>query len=117
MVGMLPDRSGQSEQLGLQLILGDAGADDLVLHFAVLEEQEKGNRANIVFHREVARIVDIDFADFGLLAKFAGELIDDRPDHFAGSAPFGPEIDEDGNGGVDDFGFEIGFSEIKSHGV
>ena len=109
-------RSGQSEQLGLELILGDAGADDLVLHFAVLEEQEEGNRADIVFHCEVARVVDIDLADFGLIAEFAGELIDDRSDHFAGSTPFRPEIDEDGHGGVDDFGFEICFSEVQGHG-
>jgi len=112
----LAGRSGQSEKLGLELILGDAGADDLVLHFAVLEEQEEGDRADIVFHCEVARVVDIDLADFGLIAEFAGELIDDRSDHFAGSTPFRPEIDEDGHGGVDDFGFEICFSEVQGHG-
>ena len=117
-VGMLavPNRSGQSEQLGLELILGHAGADDLVLHFAVLEEQEERDRADIVFHCEVTRVVDIDLADFGLVAKLAGELIDDRSDHFAGSAPFGPEIDEDGYGGVDDFGIEICFGKIEGHG-
>ncbi len=98
------------------MILGDAGADDLIFHFAVLEEQKEGNRAYVVFHREVACVVDIDLADFGLIADFAGKLIDDGSDHFAGAAPFGPEIDENGHGGIDDFGIEIGFSEIEGHG-
>ena len=119
MVGMSTggDRSGQSKKFGLELILGDACANDLVLHFAVLEEQKERDRADIVFHCKVTGIVDIDFADFGLVAEFARELIDDRPNHFAGSAPFGPEVDEDGHGGVDDFGFEIGFGEIEGHGA
>jgi len=108
-------RSGQSEELGLELILGNAGTDDLVLHFAVFEEQEKGNGAHVVFHCEVTCVVDVNLADFGLIAEFAGELIDDRADHFAGAAPFGPEIDENGHGGIDDFGVEIGFGEIKGH--
>ena len=113
---VVADRSGQSKQLCFELILGDAGTDDLILHFAVLEEQEKRDRADIVFHRKVASIVDIDLADFGLVADFAGELIDDRTNHFAGSAPFGPEVDEDGHGGIDDFGFKVAFGEIEGHG-
>lgn len=114
---LVSDRSGESQKLCLELILGDAGTDDLVLHFAVLEEQEEGDRADIVLHREVARVVDIDLTDFGLVAELAGKLVNDRSDHFAGPAPFSPEIDEDGDGGIDDFGFEICFSEIEGHDV
>ena len=108
--------SGQGEEFCLELIFGDAGADDLILHFAVLEKQEKRDRANVVFDREIASIVDVDFADLCLVAEFSGELVDDGPDHFAWAAPFGPEIDEDGHGRVDDFGIEIVFSEIEGHG-
>lgn len=38
--GKNPMKSSQGLEFRLQLLLGDAGTDDLVLHFAVLEEQQ-----------------------------------------------------------------------------
>ena len=36
-----------------------------------------------------------------------GELINHRPDHFTGAAPFGPEINKHRRGGLKYFGVEI----------
>ncbi len=103
----------ERQELRLELVLGDAGADDLVLHFAVLEEEQEGDRADAVFDGELAGVVDIDLADLGAAGDVGGELIDDGSDHFAGAAPFGPEVDEDRHVGVNDFGLEIGFGEFE----
>jgi hypothetical protein len=109
-------RSGECLELRLELVLGDAGADDLVLDLAVLEEQQQGNGADVVLHGEVARVIDVDLADLGGCSDFGCDLVDHRANHFAGAAPFGPEVHEDGHVGVDDFGLEIRFVECQSHG-
>jgi len=105
----------QSQQLGFQLILGDIGTDDLVFDFTVLEKQQERNGTNAIFHGEITRLIHIDFADFGLSFDVIGELIDDRTDSFARSAPFGPEIDQNGNGRLKNFGLEIAVSECVCH--
>ena len=88
--------SGQGEELGLELVLGDVGSDDLILDLAILEEQKEGDTANAVLRRQFAGVVNVDLADLGLAFKVGGDLVDDGADHFARAAPFGPEIDEDG---------------------
>lgn len=105
--------SGEGEQLGLELVFGDVGANDLILDLAIFEEQQKWDGAHAVFDGEFAGFIDIDLADFGLAIDFGGELIEDGTDHFAGTAPFRPEVDEDGDGGVDHFSLEIGVSKFQ----
>ena len=39
-------------------------------------------------------------------------IVEDGAEHFAGAAPLGPEVDEDGDGGVLDFGVEVFGGEI-----
>lgn len=87
--------SGERQKFGLELVLGDVRADDLVFHFAVFEKQQERDGFDVVFHREVAGFIDIDLADLRLAFDLAGELVENGADHFAGSAPFGPEINED----------------------
>jgi Trk K+ transport system NAD-binding subunit len=114
-IGWSWSRSSQREQLLFEHVLGDIGADDLVLHFAVFEKQQERDAADAVFHRQVAGLVDIHLAHLGLAFDVGGELVDDRADHLAGSAPLGPEVHEHGDGGIDDFGLEIAFVELLSH--
>ena len=102
-------RLGECEQFGFQHFLGDIGTDDLVFHFAVFEEQEEGNGFDIVLDGKIASVIDVDLGDFGLSLDFTGELLKDWTDHFAGAAPFGPEIDKDREIGIDHFGLEIRF--------
>ena len=91
---------GQGKQFGFELILGDIRSDDLVFHFAVLEEKEEWDRADVVFHCEISCIIHVDLGNLRLAIDLAGELVKDGADHFARAAPFRPEIDEDGLVGV-----------------
>lgn len=106
---------GQGEQLGFELLLGNIGSHDLVFNFSVLEKEQKRNRANTVFHREFTGVIDVDFAHLCLTSDVVGQLIDDGTDRLAGTAPFGPEIDKDGNGRLENFRLEIGFIECLCH--
>ena len=94
------------------MFFGDAGTDDLVFYFAVFEEQEKWDGLDVVFHSEVAGVVDIDLANFSFAFDFAGDGIDDGAEHFAWATPFCPEVDEDWHIGIDDLGLEVIFSEL-----
>ena len=97
------------------MVFGDIGANNLVFHFAVFEEEQEGNRAHAVLHRELAGVIDINFANFCLTRQLIGELINDWADRFARTAPFGPEIDKNRGGGFDDFALEVSISELKCH--
>jgi hypothetical protein len=107
--------SSKCEELGFEHVFGDVGSDDLVFHFAVFEEQEKWDGFHIVFHREATGVVHIDFGDFCLSFDFSRELFENGTDHFARSAPFGPEIDKDREIGIDHFGLETIFGKVECH--
>ena len=102
----------QSEQFGFELFFGNVCADNLIFDFAVFEEEQKGNRAYAVLHREVFGLIDIDFGDFGLAFEFFRKFVEHGPNRFAGAAPFCPEIDENGHSGFKNFGLEICFSNL-----
>ena len=108
--------SGEGEKLGLELLLGGSGTNDLVLDFAIFEEEQERDGADIVFDGEIAGFIDVDLADFCLSGDFLAKLIDDGADHFAGATPFGPEIDQNGDIGIEDFGLEIAVVECECHG-
>lgn len=107
--------SSQCEKLGFELFLGNVGSDDLIFHFAVFEKQEQRNGFDAVFHSKVAGYIHIDLGHFCLTFNLGGELFEDWTDHFARSAPFCPEIDENREIGIDHFGLEIFFGKVKSH--
>ena len=53
-----------------------------------------------------------------LLAERAGDLLQRRRDHPAGAAPFRPEVDDHGAGGLQHFRFEGGIRDFADgHGV
>ncbi len=99
--------SGEGQQLGFELLLGDIGTNDLVFDLAIFEKQEQGDGADIVFHRKFAGVVHIEFANLGLSLQIRGNLVEHGAYHFAGAAPVGPKIHEDGQIGIDDFGLEV----------
>jgi hypothetical protein len=104
------------EKLRLQLLLGDVRSDNLILHLAVLEEQEQRNRANIEFHSQVTGFIDVDLSNLRLSLDFTGELVEDWADHFTRATPLRPEVHEDGLVGVDYFGLKIRFVKVNCHG-
>src|SRR3954469_8487529 len=77
-----------------------AQADHLFGYLAVLEKQKRGNRPDPIFRGAVLMIIDIDLADVDLAGIFLRQFIKNRPDHFAGATPFGPEINEDRRGSL-----------------
>jgi hypothetical protein len=52
-------------------------------------------------------MVDVDLGDLELALVARGEIVEDRRDHLARAAPFGPEIHEHGLAGVEDLILEL----------
>src|ERR1041385_4909789 len=84
-------------ELGLEVALA-AQADDLIGHFAALENQESWDGADAVLSSQALEVVDVELGDLDLAIVFGGELVQDGGDHFAGTAPFGPEVDQHWHG-------------------
>ena len=59
------------------------GADDLADHLAVLEHEQRRDRAHVVLRRRLRVLVDVDLADLDLAGVLAGQLLDDRRDRAA----------------------------------
>src|ERR671912_781306 len=63
---------------------------------AVLEQQHRRNAANAVAPGRLRILVDVELGDRHLLAQITGDLFERGSDHAAWTAPFRPEVDEDG---------------------
>src|SRR4051812_32955307 len=72
------------------------GADHALLGLTVLEDDEGGDAHDIEAERQVRVLVDVDLDDADLAVLLVGDLLEDRGDHLARTAPFGPEVDQDG---------------------
>jgi len=77
------------------------GADLAMDDLAICHEQHGGNALDAVFRHPFLIFVGIDLGDQKLALIFLGKFIQDRGDHFAGSAPGCPEIHDDGNVGLE----------------
>jgi hypothetical protein len=76
---------------GLSLDLSPRSrADDLVDDLAALEDEQRGDRANVVALSDGGVFVDVQLPDHGLAAIRDRELVDDGADDAAGTAPRGP---------------------------
>ncbi len=83
-------------------------AHNRLLDRAALEEQKRRDVINAEFLGELLLVVDVDLHDLDLVGQLAGNLVEQRRDHFAGTAPFGPEIDDDQFIGLQDLALEVG---------
>lgn len=83
------------------------GADDLLANHAALEEEKGRNIVDAVFLGELLLLVDVDLDDLDLVGEFPGHFLEQRGDHFARAAPFGPKIDDDQFVGFKHFALEI----------
>ena len=88
------------------LVLGQR-PDDRLLQLAVLEQQDRGDTPDTVFCRNGPVRIYVDLADLELVLVFDRDLVHDRGDHFAGAAPYGPEIHDRGQGGFKNFVIEV----------
>src|SRR5690554_5529040 len=73
----------------------------------VLEDVKRGDAADPEATGRAGALIDIDLHHGGLAGVFRRDLINERGDLLAGSAPAGGEIDEDGDVGIENFLIEI----------
>lgn len=89
-------------QAGLRL-----DADEAVDDFAALEDHERRDAADAVALGALRSVVDVQLHDLGGTGVLAGELLDQRGDLAARTAPGGPEVDQHGLIGLEDFAVEV----------
>ena len=97
--------------LAENLALGQ-GADLGRRHLAVLEQDQRRDAADAIFHRRLRILVDVDLGDRDLALHVAGQLLEERRDHLAGTAPLRPEVDEHRPGGAQHIGLERGIGDL-----
>ena len=69
-------------------------ADDRLGRRAVLEEDHRRDRQDLVLGRRLLVVVDVELHDLDVVA-LGGDLLEDRRDGAARTAPGRPEVDED----------------------
>ena len=89
-------------------------ADNLLGHLPLLEEQQRGNGLDAVFRGQGLLLINVHFADPDPASVFFGQLIQNGPEHFAGTAPFRPEINQDRCGRLEDFSGKILLRQIDN---
>lgn len=76
----------------------------------LIEEQEGGHGPDAKFLGDVGDIVYVDLVELGFWVVIT-EFFDFGGDGFAGAAPFGPGVEDDGTGvGVEDLLEEVFFA-------
>src|SRR5438105_11548141 len=55
--------------------------NDLVRHLPLAKQQQRRNRPDAIFSRQLLVLVDVYFADPHLTIVFLGQLVQDRRDH------------------------------------
>ena len=69
----------------------------LVYHLAFLvKEQQGGNVADAVFNTQFITLVNVILADDSTISIGFGQILDDRSDAAAGTAPGSPEVNHNG---------------------
>jgi len=104
---------GDAIEFGFEVALA-AEANDLIGDLAAGKYQESRDGADAILGGQALELVDIDFANLDLLAVFRGEFIENGRDHLTGTAPFRPEIDQDGHGRFEDFLLKITIGENQN---
>ncbi len=84
-----------------------AQSHDLLSHLPLMKEKQRRNGMHAILRRQPLIVLDVDLADLHPAAVFLGEFIQNRAKCLAGTTPFGPEINHDGRGGINHFGFKI----------
>ena len=83
----------KASNFSINTFFGTANA--LVYDLASFEEEDGRDVAHSVFHTDVSVVVDVDFANDGTSVIIVCQFLDNRSNHAARSAPFGPKVDND----------------------
>src|SRR5918994_5020180 len=82
---------------------------------AVLEEDHRRDGHHPVLHGQALLLVDVDLHELDLAGALLRDLLEDRSDGVAGTAPLGPEVEYDGCLGLQDFLLEGLLRDVKCH--
>jgi len=93
-------------------LLFRADTDRLIGDFSALDNDKRRDAHDVERGGKRGLFVDIDFADFDVLSLF-GNLVDDRGDHPARAAPGCPEVEQNRDFALHDFGLEIIFCDFN----
>src|SRR4051812_49921241 len=83
------------QQLALAL-----GTDEPADGLAMFEDDERGDAHHFEAAGGVGVVVDVELGDAHLAGLLGRDLLEDRGDHLARTAPLGPEVDDDDVGAV-----------------
>jgi len=86
--------------------------DELLHRLAVLEQDHRRDRADPELGADLAVAVGVDLADLRPAGELLGDLVDRGRQHPARLAPLRPEVHEDRNVGLHDFGLEVRVGEF-----
>ena len=103
--------SEQPVDIRLQIPLG-AHAHDLSRDFTGLEKQQRWDGPHTIFGGQRLFLVNINFANAETAVVLARQFVQEGCDHFARSAPLGPEINHHGAGDAEDLFGEICLSQF-----
>jgi hypothetical protein len=90
---------------------------DLIAELPVFEKEQSGDCADVVLERKALIFIYVNFPNLDRARFLACNLIQQRRDHFAGTAPFCPKIDNYRLVALRDFAVKIGVIEIDCGGV
>ena len=82
-------------------------AHELFNDLTAFEQEHGRNRADAIFRGDFAVIVDVYFCDRQLPVEFRRQFFENGGDRFAGTAPWGPKVDQHRRGRGGDGRFEI----------
>src|SRR5438874_5687795 len=94
------------------------GPDDPGLLLAVLEDDQGRDAHNAEPSGRLWIVVHVHLGRGHALGEVARDVLDDRRDHVAGDAPFGPEVHQDRPLGMQDLAFEVlvrNLDDVLSH--
>src|SRR5205085_10332062 len=95
---------------------GGPCADERLARLAALEEDDARDREDVVARRRGRVLVDVQLRELDAARVLLGELLHDRMDSSARSAPRGPEVDDDRRRRAEDVLLERRVGDVL-HGV
>src|SRR5690348_5269561 len=110
----IPGLSGNRLVDDLRELGAADGADLGRLHLAVLEHHQGRDAAHIVVARGLLVLVDVDLGYLEATAVARREVVEQRRDHLARAAPFGPEVDQHGAIGLEDLILELRVAHMRN---
>lgn len=85
----------------------------LALDHTILEKDQRGDAANTVLGRDFGITVYIDLGDLQTILKFTCHFLENGCDHFAGTTPLRPEVEQHGLRGLQDLRIKTVITDMR----